>query len=113
MGYARRNLLLPIPSIESFEALNAYLEKRCPERMDARLRGHAETIGQWMERDMDALPPLPTVPYDACDEQAGRVSSLSLVFTVLGQVPHQRLFGAGALRTPRRAGTGPCCRGGH
>ena len=106
VGYARRNLLLHIPFFESFEALDAYLKKRCPERMDARLRGHAETIGQWMERDMDALLPLPTVPYDACDEQVGRVSSLSLVFTVPGQVPHQRLFGAGALRTSRRAVTG-------
>ena len=47
--------------------------------MDARLRGHTETIGQRMERDLDALLPLPSVPYDACEKQAGRVSSLSLV----------------------------------
>ena len=45
VGYARRNFLVPIPSFESFEALNAYLERRCLERMDARLRGHTETIG--------------------------------------------------------------------
>ena len=32
-----------------------------------------------MERDLDALLPLPAVPYDACDKQSGRVSSLSLV----------------------------------
>ena len=79
MGYARRNFLVPIPSFESFDALNAYLERRCLERMDARLRGHTETIGQRMERDLEALPPLPSVPYDACYKQAGRVSSLSLV----------------------------------
>ena len=75
----RRNFLVPIPSFESFEALNAYLEQRCLERMDARLRGHTETIGQRMERDLDALLPLPPVAYDACEKQAGRVSSLSLV----------------------------------
>ena len=34
---------------------------------------------QRMERDLDALLPLPPVAYDACDKQAGRVSSLSLV----------------------------------
>ena len=34
---------------------------------------------QRMERDLDALLPLPAVPYDACDKQSGRVSSLSLV----------------------------------
>ena len=34
---------------------------------------------QRMERDLDALLPLPAVAYDACEKQAGRVSSLSLV----------------------------------
>ena len=45
VGYVRRNSLVPIPSFESFDALNAFLERRCLERMDARLRGHTETIG--------------------------------------------------------------------
>ena len=49
------------------------------ERMDAQLRGHTETIGQRMERDLDDLLPLPPAPCDACEKQAGRVSSLSLV----------------------------------
>ena len=75
----RRNFLVPIPSFESFEALNACLEQRCLERMDAKLRGHSETIGQRMERDLETLLPLPPVAYDACEKQAGRVSSLSLV----------------------------------
>ena len=55
VGYARRHFLVPVPSFESFDALNAYLERRCLERMDARLRGHTETIGQRMERDLEAL----------------------------------------------------------
>ena len=79
VGYARRNFLVPVPSFESFEALNAYLERRCLGRMEARLRGYTETIGQRMERDLEALQPLPAAPYDACEKQAGRVSSLSLV----------------------------------
>ena len=79
VGYVRRNFLVPVPSFESFDALNAYLERRCVERMDAQLRGHTETIGQRMERDLEALLPLPPVAYDACDKQASRVSSLSLV----------------------------------
>ncbi len=32
-----------------------------------------------MERDLEAPLPLPAVAYDACEKQAGRVSSLSLV----------------------------------
>ena len=81
VGYVRRNFLVPVPSFESFDALNAYLERRCLERMDAQLRGHTETIGQRMERDLDALLPLPPVAYDACEKQAGRVQ-----FPVAGKV---------------------------
>ena len=79
VGCVRRNFLVPVPSFQSFDALNAHLEERCLEHMDARLRGHDETIGQRMERDLEALLPLPAVPYDAGDKQASRVSSLSLV----------------------------------
>ena len=50
VGYVRRNFLVPVPRVESFEALNAHLEQRCLERMDATLRGHTETVdlqGDW------------------------------------------------------------------
>ena len=108
VGYVRRNFLVTVPSFESFEALNAHLEQRCLARMDARLRGHTETIGQRMERDQEALLRLPPVAYDACEKQAGRVSSLSLVRyrTNDYSVPV-------ALRTPGRAGTGLRGPGGH
>jgi len=79
VGYARRNFLVPIPSFESFEDLNAHLEAQCRKRLDARLRGHDETIGERLERDLVALLPLPAIAYDASDKHATRVSSLSLV----------------------------------
>ena len=79
VGYVRRNFLVPIPSFESYEELNAYLEERCLGRMEDRLRGHDETIGQRMERDLETLLPLPAVPYEASDKHVSRVSSLSLV----------------------------------
>ena len=67
VGYSRRNFLVPIPSFDSFDALNLYLEGRCLERLEARLRGHRETIGERMKQDLAALLPLPAVPYDASD----------------------------------------------
>ena len=79
VGYTRRNFLVPIPSFESFDSLNSHLEERCLKRMEARLRGHTETIGERMERDLDAFLALPAVPYDASDRHTTRVSSLSLV----------------------------------
>ena len=52
---------------------------RCLERLGRQLRGHRETIGQRMERDLEALLAFPAVPYDASDKHVSRVSSLSLV----------------------------------
>ena len=54
----RRNFLAPAPSFDSFEALNSHLEQRCMERMDPRLRGHSEAIGERLERDLETLLPL-------------------------------------------------------
>ena len=33
VGYVRRNFLVPVPSFESFDALNAYLEYPCSNRL--------------------------------------------------------------------------------
>jgi transposase len=79
VGYARRNFLVPVPRVESFAALNAYLEARCRERRGARLRGHDEVIGERLARDRAAMLPLPAAPYEACETRSARVSSLSLV----------------------------------
>jgi transposase len=79
VGYARRNFLVPVPHAESLAALNAQLEARCRERQGARLRGHAETIGERLTRDRAAMLPLPAAPYEACATRSARVSSLALV----------------------------------
>ncbi len=79
VGYARRNFMVPIPSYRSFDELNAHLKEKCLERMERRLRGHKETIGERMARDLDVLLPPPSTPYEACDKHTTRVSSLSLV----------------------------------
>ena len=62
----------------SFDALPTHLGQRNLGWGDARLRGHAESIRQRLERDLEARLPLPAAPNDACDKGAGRVSSLSL-----------------------------------
>ena len=79
VGYARRNFLVPIPAVASFAELNAHLEQRCLERLDHRLRGQAESIGERLMRDLAALQGHPAVPYEACERKAARVSSLALV----------------------------------
>jgi transposase len=79
VGLIRRNYLVPLPHAASFDALNEDLLTACRRRLDDRLRGHDETIGERLARDLSAFHELPATPYDACEKQAGRVSSLSLV----------------------------------
>ena len=79
VGLIRRNFLVPVPQAASFAALNEDLLTACRRRLDDRLRGHDETIGERMARDLAVFNDLPPTPYDACEKQAGRVSSLSLV----------------------------------
>ncbi len=79
IGFMRRNFLVPIPRVETIEALNTHLAARCRERQAAKLRRHQETIAERLERDQTAFLSLPSTPYDACDRCTGRATSLSLV----------------------------------
>ena len=55
VGFIRRNFMVPLPRFASFAAFNAELEARCRARLGARLRRHAETIGERLGRDRAAL----------------------------------------------------------
>jgi hypothetical protein len=96
--FARLNFMVPIPAFDSFETFNADLAERCRKRFNDRLRGHSETIGERLERDLAALrQPLPP-PYDACEKVATTVSSLSLVryrgndYSVPTEFGHAQVF---------------------
>jgi transposase len=79
VGYARRNFMVPIPRVRSWEEFNEQLLERCRARRMRRLRGHPETIGERWERDRAAFLPLPASAYEACEKRVARVSSMSLV----------------------------------
>ena len=49
------------------------------ERAPLILRGHTETIGARLTRDLEAMADLPAAPFDACDQASGKVSSQALV----------------------------------
>lgn len=43
------------------------------------IRGHSETIGERLIRDLDPLMALPEVPYDACEKVSTRATSISML----------------------------------
>jgi DNA replication protein DnaC len=70
---------VPVPRAASLTALNEQLLEGCRRRFGDRLRGHEETIGERLVRDLAVFHAVPASPYDACEKKPGRVSSLSLV----------------------------------
>jgi hypothetical protein len=79
VGYCRRNFMVPLPDFASWEAFNLWLEEQCRKRQHDVLRGGSKTIGERLQRDLAAMRPLPVAPFDACDQDSGRVSSQCLV----------------------------------
>jgi transposase len=63
IGWIRRNLLVPVPRAVTLTALNEQLLEGCRRRLGDRLRGHQETIGERLARDLAAFHSLPPAPY--------------------------------------------------
>ena len=79
VGYARRNFLVPVPKVSSFQELNELLLERCLKEDRRRLRGKTKTIGElWLEERARLLP-LPKHAYPCCKVCTVKANSLSLV----------------------------------
>ncbi len=79
VGYARRNFMVPVPHVASWEELNARLLEQCRNRRERKLWGHTETIAERFERDRKQMLLLPPAPLEACNQRTTRVSSQALV----------------------------------
>jgi transposase len=66
VGYARRNYMVPIPKVDSFQELNDLLRQRCMAESGRRLRGETEMIGEMWERERPHLLTLPAYPFPCC-----------------------------------------------
>jgi transposase len=79
VGYARRNFMVPVPRVASWEELNAQLLEQCGKRRERKLWGHQQTIAERSEQDRDKLLPLPPAPLEACQKRTTGASSQALV----------------------------------
>jgi len=63
-GAFRRNYLVPLPEVASYEELNGYLLGCCEKEKARRLRGERGTVGElWGRQERAALRPLPVTSY--------------------------------------------------
>ena len=79
VGYARRNYMVPVPEVDSFQELNDLLRRRCLAEAGRRLRGETETIGEMWERERPNLLPLPAHPFPCYRTVPVRPNRLGMV----------------------------------
>ena len=66
VGYARRNFMVPLPKVDSFEELNEQLRQSCLEDDQRRVDRQALTIYEAWQEELKYLRALPDYDYDCC-----------------------------------------------
>lgn len=66
VGYARRNFLVPLPRVASFEELNAHLLQACLKDDQRQVEGQSMPIHQAWEHERAYLRPLPAKDFSCC-----------------------------------------------
>lgn len=66
VGFGRRNFMVPIPNVASFEELNHWLLAQCLADDQRQVDRQPVTIGAAWELEQGALLPLPTRDYPCC-----------------------------------------------
>ena len=80
VGYSRRNCLVPIPRVDSWEELNQLLLNRCISYIDNhQIRGRETSVKDAFEQERQVLTPLPMRPYEAAKLSEGKVDYFSTI----------------------------------
>lgn len=79
VGYTRRNFLVPLPSVRSFDELNDQLDRGCRAELDRQLRGKDGTKGHRLDEERSHFRGLPRDEFAACRVELRQANTLSLV----------------------------------
>lgn len=79
VGWARRNILVPVPRIDSFDELNVTLEQRCIKYRGHNIEGKPASVGEMFEQEKMSLRPLPGYEFETAKCSGARVSPYSTV----------------------------------
>src|SRR5205085_2489988 len=77
VGFSRRNFLVPIPNVASFEELNLQLVQACLKDDQRRVSRQAETIGHMWERERPLLRSLPAYACGCCARSGPKADEVS------------------------------------
>jgi len=79
VGFCRRNFLVPLPRVDSFEELNTHLRQKCLEATQRRIRGQATSIAGAWEMEKPYLLPLPERDFPCCVSRPVKANTYSQV----------------------------------
>ena len=64
VGWARRNILVPVPRVDSLIELNEMLLERCQKYEAHRIQGRPDTVGAMYLLEKESLHPLPRYTFE-------------------------------------------------
>ncbi len=77
VGFARRNFMVPVPEVASFEELNRHLLEQCRKDDGRQVHRQTNTIGQAWEFERPFLRPLSPFEFDCCEMTLVRLTPYS------------------------------------
>ncbi len=79
VGWSRKNMLVPVPRVDSIDELNQMLYQSCVKYRIHQIKGRTMTVGQMYDIEKTSLMPLPPYTYDPSKSITIRVNEYSLV----------------------------------
>lgn len=79
IGYVRRNFLVPVPHVASWDELNQQLREACLRDTVRQLRGEPAAIAALWETEKPLLLPLPAHDFQPCTSHPVKADAYSLV----------------------------------
>ena len=64
VGWARRNILVPVPEVKDFTELNTIILERCRRYLSHTIRGRETSVGELLRQEQTKLLPLPKMAFD-------------------------------------------------
>jgi len=79
VGWARRNILVPIPRVATMDELNAEILRRCLKYREHKIKGREQTVGEMAKTTRVRLTQLPRYRFDPSKSMTARVDDFSTV----------------------------------